>query len=244
MTGSTRGIGKSIAEELARAGAKVAISQPQGRRPASGAGRVREAGLRGPGAALQRLAQGGAAGAGGRDARRNGARIDIVVGQRRHQPVLRAAHRHLRRRLRQDRRQQPEERAVARRHDPARHGGAGRAAASSWSARSAASSPTPSSAPTACRRPPTTTWCATWPPNGGRRTCASTPSRPGLVKTEFARALWEDEKRAARAHCKHAAAPPGRAARHRRHRGVPRLATPRLSSPDRCIVADGGVTIL
>ena len=47
---------------------------------------------------------------------------------------------------------------------------------------------------------------------------------PGLIKTEFARALWEDEKRRARAHRRHAAAAPGRAARHRRHRRVPRLA--------------------
>ena len=47
---------------------------------------------------------------------------------------------------------------------------------------------------------------------------------PGLIKTEFARALWEDPKRAAERISRHAAAAPGRAARHRRHRGVPRLA--------------------
>ena len=46
---------------------------------------------------------------------------------------------------------------------------------------------------------------------------------PGLVKTDFARALWEDPKRAAERDPGDAAAPPGRAARHRRHRGVPGL---------------------
>ena len=66
---------------------------------------------------------------------------------------------------------------------------------------------------------------------------------PGLVKTEFARALWEDEKRRAERIAGDAAAAPGRAARHRRHRGF--LASDAAAFiTGQCIVADGGVTIL
>ena len=66
---------------------------------------------------------------------------------------------------------------------------------------------------------------------------------PGLIKTEFARALWEDEKRAA----ERIAATP------LRRLGVPRdiggiavfLASPAAAFvTGQCIVADGGVTIL
>jgi NAD(P)-dependent dehydrogenase (short-subunit alcohol dehydrogenase family) len=45
---------------------------------------------------------------------------------------------------------------------------------------------------------------------------------PGLIKTDFARALWENDKRARRAG-DDAAKAPGRARGNRRHRRVPRL---------------------
>jgi NAD(P)-dependent dehydrogenase (short-subunit alcohol dehydrogenase family) len=46
---------------------------------------------------------------------------------------------------------------------------------------------------------------------------------PGLIRTEFARALWEDDKRRAEREADDAVAAPGRAHRYRRSRGVPRV---------------------
>ena len=45
-------------------------------------------------------------------------------------------------------------------------------------------------------------WRAASPSSGARRTCASTASRPGLVKTDFARALWEDPEQPEAAPCR------------------------------------------
>ena len=65
----------------------------------------------------------------------------------------------------------------------------------------------------------------------------------GLIKTEFARALWEGPQARRRLRFKHTTAAPRRAARHRRHRRLSYVACCRLS-PGQCIVAGGGVTIL
>ena len=56
-------------------------------------------------------------------------------------------------------------------------------------------------------------------PPSWRRRCGSTPSRPGLVKTDLARALWEPDEEAVAAH--DAAQAPRRAGRHRQRRAVP-----------------------
>ena len=68
-----------------------------------------------------------------------------------------------------------------------------------------------------------------WGPKNVRVNCIA----PGLVKTDFARALWEDEKRARAPQPRDAAAPHRRAGRDRRRRRVPRLAAPQASSPAR-----------
>ena len=49
---------------------------------------------------------------------------------------------------------------------------------------------TPPSASTTRPRPPSSTSPRSWPSSSGPA-CGSTASRPGLVKTDFARALWE-----------------------------------------------------
>ena len=68
-----------------------------------------------------------------------------------------------------------------------------------------------------------------WGPKNVRVNCIA----PGLVKTEFARALWENPERARAAHRAHAAAPHRRAGgdRRRSRRSWPRR--PRASSPAR-----------
>ena len=91
--GLHQGIGKSIAEELARAGAKVVGLEPQGRGLRCGARGVREAGLRGAGAALQRVAQGRAAGPRRHDHRQALGPRRHRRGQRGGQSLLRAARR-------------------------------------------------------------------------------------------------------------------------------------------------------
>ncbi len=49
---------------------------------------------------------------------------------------------------------------------------------------------------------------------------------PGLIKTDFARALWDNPGDAEGVQRPHAARPHRRARRDRRRRGVPRLAAP------------------
>lgn len=80
---------------------------------------------------------------------------------------------------------------------------------------------------------------AEWGPKGVRVNAIA----PGLIKTEFARALWEDEKRAAE---RIAATPLRRLGEPRDIGGIAVF----LASPagafitGQCLVADGGVTIL
>ena len=72
-----------------------------------------------------------------------------------------------------------------------------RARAPSCSPPAPAPSPVPRCwAPTTSPSWRTSPWCATWPWSGGRRACASTPSARALIKTDFARALWDNEKTA------------------------------------------------
>ena len=52
---------------------------------------------------------------------------------------------------------------------------------------------------------------------------------PGLIRTDFARALWENPRDAEDGDDAHADAADRRAARNRRRRGVPRLRRPRPS---------------
>ena len=58
-----------------------------------------------------------------------------------------------------------------------------------------------------------------WGPKGVRVNCVA----PGLVKTDFARALWEDPENLKRRTAGYAAAPHRRARRNRRRRGVSRV---------------------
>ena len=81
-----------------------------------------------------------------------------------------------------------------------------------------------SSAPTASPRRPTCSstrsLAVEWGPKNVRINCVA----PGLVKTDFARALWEDPERLKRDRVDHAAAAHRRARRDRRHRRLPGLA--------------------
>ena len=58
-----------------------------------------------------------------------------------------------------------------------------------------------------------------WGPKNVRINCVA----PGLVKTDFARALWEDPERLKRDRVDRAAAPHRRARRDRRRRRLPGL---------------------
>jgi dehydrogenase/reductase SDR family protein 4 len=80
---------------------------------------------------------------------------------------------------------------------------------------------------------------AEWGPKGVRVNAIA----PGLIKTEFARALWEDEKRAAE---RIAVTPLKRLGEPRDIGGIAVfLASPAAAFiTGQCIVADGGVTIL
>ena len=77
-----------------------------------------------------------------------------------------------------------------------------------------------SSARTTCRRPRSSTSPAS-SRRSSRRACASTRSRPALVKTDMARALWEPNEEAMARGAR--ARPPRRPRRHRVGRALPGL---------------------
>ena len=64
---------------------------------------------------------------------------------------------------------------------------------------------------------------------------------PGLVKTDFARALWDTPEAERRSQLRHAAAAPGRARRHRRRGGLPGSRAGAWMT-GQTIVVDGGAT--
>ena len=66
---------------------------------------------------------------------------------------------------------------------------------------------------------------------------------PGLIKTDFASALWENPQTLEASQRAHAARAHRRARRDRRRRGVPRLASAGAYMTGQTIVIDGGATI-
>ena len=242
ITGSSKGIGRAAAEIMASLGAKVVVSSRKADACEAVAAGIKKAG----GEAIvipcnisrKEEMEGLVKGTLEQVGPDRHARV-----QRRGQSLLRTARRHLRRRLRQDHELQHQEQPVALQLGAARAWPRRAAAASSSCPRSAACAAAPSSAPTASPRPPTCSstrsLAVEWGPKNVRVNCVA----PGLVKTDFARALWEDPERLKRTVVDRAPAP------HRRARtrsaasspSWPRKASAFMTGT--VIVADGGVTI-
>ena len=178
ITGSSRGIGRAIAEAMAALGAKVVISSRKADACEAVAKDIR--------------AQGGDAHVVPCNVSRKDEVENLVAETKRHygadrhpglqcrgQPGLRAAARSDRRGLRQDHGRQRQEQSVALQFDHPRHGQARRRRGRSSSRPSPAFAAPTSSAPTASPNRPISRWRAIWRWNGARRTCAPIASRPG-----------------------------------------------------------------
>ena len=224
ITGSSKGIGRSAAEIMASLGAKVVDLQPQGRRLRGG----------GRGASRRPAARRSSFPATSPARRRwrrwsrarssKWGRIDTLVCNAAVNPYFGPLAEHPRRRLRQDHELQHQEQPVALQSRHSRHGREGRRQRRHRLLDRRPARQRACSAPTASPRRPTCSstrsLAVEWGPKNVRINCVA----PGLVKTDFARALWEDAKRLKRTRVDRAAAPHRRAGRDRRHRRLPGLA--------------------
>ena len=176
ITGSSRGIGRSIAEIMASMGAKVVVSSRKADACEAVAIGDPGQGRRGPRHPLQHRPQGGGRAPPSQDHRevRQDRRARV---QRRGQSLLWPARRHLRRPVRQDHGDQHQVESLARQPRDPRHGRARRRHRHHHLLDRRHPRLEPSSAPTGFRRPRTSRSPARSPSSGGRRTSASTASR-------------------------------------------------------------------
>ncbi len=179
VTGSSRGIGRAIAERLAEHGARSRRVQPQAGGVRGGCGGHSRPRRRGAGDPLPHRAQGGVAGAGGPD--RGAVGRDRRAGlQRGREPVLRPGRGHPGRRLRPHHGRQRAQQFLAVQHGPAGHGGArGRGGASSSSPPSPGCGARRRSRSMGCPRRRTCSSSATSRWSGGGTASAPTASPPG-----------------------------------------------------------------